>query len=149
MDQKPIIHLIAAARPNFMKVAPLYHELIRQAWCKPLLVHTGQHYDESMSGNILRDLGLPEPDIHLGVGSGTHVIPPSTVFNRVVPAVIMAVEASKQDTLFRFAVVPLDCGVQPTPPSNVRRIVPISPTAQPVKSSAKATSIKCTETPLV
>jgi UDP-N-acetylglucosamine 2-epimerase (non-hydrolysing) len=72
LNQKPIVHLIAAARPNFMKVAPLYHELVRQGWCRPLLVHTGQHYDASMSGNILRDLGLPEPDIHLGVGSGTH-----------------------------------------------------------------------------
>ncbi|MBN2043646.1 MAG: UDP-N-acetylglucosamine 2-epimerase (non-hydrolyzing) [Anaerolineales bacterium] len=72
MIHKPVIHLVAAARPNFMKVAPLYHELIRQDWCKPLLVHTGQHYDENMSENILRDLGLPEPDIHLGIGSGTH-----------------------------------------------------------------------------
>ncbi|MEN8241503.1 MAG: UDP-N-acetylglucosamine 2-epimerase (non-hydrolyzing) [Chloroflexota bacterium] len=70
--QKPTIHLIVAARPNFMKVAPLYHELIKQGWCNPLLVHTGQHYDANMSGNFLRDLNLPQPDIHLSVGSGTH-----------------------------------------------------------------------------
>jgi UDP-N-acetylglucosamine 2-epimerase (non-hydrolysing) len=67
-----IAHLIAAARPNFMKVAPLYHDLNRQEWCKPVLVHTGQHYDDSMSDTFLRELGLPDPDLHLGVGSGSH-----------------------------------------------------------------------------
>ena len=39
------VHLIAAARPNVMKVAPLYHALKNEAWCEPILVHTGQHYD--------------------------------------------------------------------------------------------------------
>lgn len=68
----PVVHLIAGARPNFMKVAPLYHELRRQGWCQPLLVHTGQHYDTAMSDAFLRDLGLPAPDIHLGIGSGSH-----------------------------------------------------------------------------
>jgi UDP-N-acetylglucosamine 2-epimerase (non-hydrolysing) len=63
---------MAAARPNFMKVAPLYHALTPEEWCRPILVHTGQHYDENMSGSFLKDLGLPKPDIHLGVGSGTH-----------------------------------------------------------------------------
>jgi UDP-N-acetylglucosamine 2-epimerase (non-hydrolysing) len=66
------IHLIAAARPNFMKVAPLLHALRDCGWCRPLLVHTGQHYDPQMSDVFLRQLGLPPPDIHLGVGSGTH-----------------------------------------------------------------------------
>lgn len=66
------IHLIAAARPNFMKIAPLYHALNAQPWCTPILVHTGQHYDYSMSQAFFDDLKLPDPDIHLGVGSGTH-----------------------------------------------------------------------------
>src|SRR3954463_12065755 len=67
------IDLIAAARPNFMKVAPLYHALrAESAWCAPRLVHTGQHYDANMSDAFFRDLGLPDPDIHLGVGSGSH-----------------------------------------------------------------------------
>ena len=66
------IHLIAAARPNFMKVAPLYHELKKTDWANPLLVHTGQHYDHNMSDAILQDLRVPEPDFHLGVGSGSH-----------------------------------------------------------------------------
>lgn len=66
------IDLIAAARPNFMKVAPLFHALRVQPWCRLRLVHTGQHYDANMSGAFFRDLGLPEPDLHLGVGSGSH-----------------------------------------------------------------------------
>jgi UDP-N-acetylglucosamine 2-epimerase (non-hydrolysing) len=66
------IHLIAAARPNFMKVAPLYHALAATDWAQPILVHTGQHYDRNMSDAILQDLGVPEPDFHLGIGSGTH-----------------------------------------------------------------------------
>ena len=66
------IHLIAAARPNFMKIAPLYHALKKEPWAKPLIVHTGQHYDLNMSDVFFQDLGLPEPDLHLGVGSGTH-----------------------------------------------------------------------------
>lgn len=66
------IHLIAAARPNFMKIAPLYHALKREAWAEPIIVHTGQHYDLNMSDVFFNDLGMPEPAIHLGVGSGTH-----------------------------------------------------------------------------
>jgi len=72
MKKQPVIHLICAARPNFMKVAPLYHELVRQGWARPLLVHTGQHYDANMSSDILADLNLPDPDIYLGIGSGSH-----------------------------------------------------------------------------
>jgi UDP-N-acetylglucosamine 2-epimerase (non-hydrolysing) len=67
-----IIHLIAAARPNFMKVAPLYHRLAREGWCQARIVHTGQHYDANMSGAFLRDLLLPEPAHHLEIGSGSH-----------------------------------------------------------------------------
>lgn len=66
------IHLVMAARPNFMKIAPLYHLLRKEDWCAPVLVHTGQHYDPAMSDWFLRDLGLPAPDIHLGIGSGSH-----------------------------------------------------------------------------
>jgi UDP-N-acetylglucosamine 2-epimerase (non-hydrolysing) len=65
-------HLIAAARLNFMKIAPLYHELATQSWCNPLVVHTGQHYDANISDACFNDLQLPKPHVHLGVGSGTH-----------------------------------------------------------------------------
>ncbi len=72
MNQKKIIHLIAAARPNFMKIAPLYHALVKEKWAVPVIVHTGQHYDLNMSDAFFRDLNLPSPHIHLNVGSGTH-----------------------------------------------------------------------------
>lgn len=66
------IDLIAAARPNFMKIAPLYHALTREEWCRPRIVHTGQHYDPNMSDAFFRDLEMPRPHLHLGVGSGSH-----------------------------------------------------------------------------
>jgi UDP-N-acetylglucosamine 2-epimerase (non-hydrolysing) len=66
------VHLIAAARPNFMKIAPLYHALAREPWCRPQIVHTGQHYDANMSDAFFRDLRLPRPHFHLEVGSGSH-----------------------------------------------------------------------------
>jgi UDP-N-acetylglucosamine 2-epimerase (non-hydrolysing) len=70
---KPLaIDLIAAARPNFMKVAPLYHALAAETWCTPRIVHTGQHYDANMSDAFFADLGMPKPHVHLGVGGGGH-----------------------------------------------------------------------------
>jgi len=66
------VHLIAAARPNFMKVAPLFHALQADGAFEVRLVHTGQHYDANMSDSFFSDLGLPKPDFHLGVGSGSH-----------------------------------------------------------------------------
>jgi UDP-N-acetylglucosamine 2-epimerase (non-hydrolysing) len=66
------VHLIAAARPNFMKVAPLWHALTAAPDFEPVLIHTGQHYDANMSDAIFADLSLPQPGHHLGVGSGSH-----------------------------------------------------------------------------
>lgn len=66
----PAISVVAAARPNFMKVAPVLRGLAGRAEVE--LVHTGQHYDDEMSRGFFTDLGLPPPDINLGVGSGTH-----------------------------------------------------------------------------
>ncbi len=53
-----------------MKIALLYHALKKEDWAKPIIVHTGQHYDINMSDAFFKDLNLPEPDIHLGIGSG-------------------------------------------------------------------------------
>ena len=72
MTVPAIVHLIAAARPNFMKIAPLWHMLTATQDFRPIIVHTGQHYDAAMSDDIFADLGLPAPDHHLGIGSGTH-----------------------------------------------------------------------------
>ena len=67
------ILLVVGARPNFMKVAPVHRALARAAPdARLVLVHTGQHYDEQMSSVFFGELGMPEPDVFLGVGSGTH-----------------------------------------------------------------------------
>ena len=72
MADRVVVHLIAAARPNFMKVAPLYHALKANDRFDVRLVHTGQHYDANMSQAFFDDLGLPTPHYYLEVGSGTH-----------------------------------------------------------------------------
>lgn len=71
-DMARTFHLIAAARPNFMKIAPIYHAMAADDWCEPMIVHTGQHYEANMSDSFFEDLQLPIPHFHLGVGSGTH-----------------------------------------------------------------------------
>ncbi|MFA5088939.1 MAG: UDP-N-acetylglucosamine 2-epimerase (non-hydrolyzing) [Candidatus Omnitrophota bacterium] len=69
------IILVAGARPNFMKIAPLIKELRRhKKEFEFKLVHTGQHYDFEMSGAFFQDLKIPNPDIHLEVGSATHAV---------------------------------------------------------------------------
>lgn len=73
----PII-LVVGARPNFMKIAPLYAELKRRG-IEQLLLHTGQHYDDNMSKVFFDDLGMPKPDIYLGIGSGSHAYQTATV----------------------------------------------------------------------
>lgn len=72
MAEKMQIHLVAGARPNFMKVGPLYHALSKTDWAAPILVHTGQHYSTEMSDVFLCDLGLPAPNFHLQAAGGTH-----------------------------------------------------------------------------
>ncbi|HNX81541.1 MAG TPA: UDP-N-acetylglucosamine 2-epimerase (non-hydrolyzing) [Candidatus Omnitrophota bacterium] len=65
--------VVAGARPNFMKVAPLIRQIrLMKARIELKFVHTGQHYDRNMSGIFFEELGMPRPDMHLGVGSGTH-----------------------------------------------------------------------------
>ena len=66
----PVI-LVVGARPNFMKIAPIHAEL-RKRGIAQILLHTGQHYDENMSKVFFDDLGMPQPDIYLGIGSGSH-----------------------------------------------------------------------------
>ena len=63
---------VVGARPNFMKIAPIVEEMTKAPDLRSVLVHTGQHYDEGMSDVFFRDLGIPVPDVHLGVGSGSH-----------------------------------------------------------------------------
>jgi UDP-N-acetylglucosamine 2-epimerase (non-hydrolysing) len=63
---------VVGTRPNFMKIAPVVRALAEQGGVEHTLVHTGQHYDEAMSRVFFRELGLPEPDVYLGIGSGSH-----------------------------------------------------------------------------
>lgn len=87
VDKKKIISVVGA-RPNFMKVAPIHRALAnRKDKFTHKIVHTGQHYDQNMSGSFFNDLGLPEPDYFLGVGSGSHAVQTAkimTEFEKVV-----------------------------------------------------------------
>lgn len=79
--------LVAGARPNFMKVAPILRAL-RLAGHEGILVRTGQHYDAQMSDAFFRDLELPEPDFYLGVGSGSHAVQTARVMERFEPVLL-------------------------------------------------------------
>ncbi len=76
------IILVAGARPNFIKIAPLMQEMKKHPGFEPLLVHSGQHYDEEMSELFFRQLGIPEPDINLGVGSASHAVQTARIMER-------------------------------------------------------------------
>ena len=80
---------VVGARPNFMKVAPIVEAMRRRAGdFAPVVLHTGQHYDERMSDAFFRDLGLPHPDVHLGVGSGSHAQQTAAVMQRFEPVLL-------------------------------------------------------------
>ena len=77
---------VVGARPNFMKIAPIMRAF--QTTSPPLparLLHTGQHYDASMNGQYFRALGIPDPDINLDVGSGTHAVQTAEIMRRFEP----------------------------------------------------------------
>ena len=85
---------VVGARPNLMKMAPLLRAFAAHAPAIPArLVHTGQHYDRAMDGQVFEDLGLPVPDAHLGVGSGTHAVQTAQAMERFEP-VLDAARAS-------------------------------------------------------
>lgn len=81
----PIV-CVVGARPNFMKMAPILRAFAGHVPPLPtLFVHTGQHYDQDMNGRLFEDLRLPDPDINLEVGSGTHAIQTAEVMRRFEP----------------------------------------------------------------
>lgn len=79
-----IVHVVGA-RPNFMKMAPVYRALARKPGVHQAVVHTGQHYDVNMSDVFFQQLGLPAPDASLGVGSGSHARQTAEVMIRLEP----------------------------------------------------------------
>ena len=94
---------VVGARPNFMKIAPILHELNKYGLNKAelkkdelkkfpaiehCLVHSGQHYDELLSGNFFADLGLPRPDVNLEAGSGSHAVQTAEIMKRLEPVLL-------------------------------------------------------------
>jgi UDP-N-acetylglucosamine 2-epimerase (non-hydrolysing) len=82
-----IINVIGA-RPNLMKIAPLMDAYRDAAGIEPLLVHTGQHYDANMSDLFFRQLGIPEPDLNLGIGSASHSVQTAEIMKAFEPVVL-------------------------------------------------------------
>ena len=85
MPTQPLgpVMCVVGARPNFMKIAPILRALAAHVPPLPaLLVHTGQHYDASMSDRLFADLRLPQPDLNLEVGSGSHAVQTAEVMKR-------------------------------------------------------------------
>src|ERR1700737_3717574 len=79
---------VVGARPNLPKIAPLIREMRRHPEIKPILVHTGQHYDEKLSDIFFKQMGIPEPDVNLEVGSGSHAVQTAEVLRRIEPVLI-------------------------------------------------------------
>jgi len=88
MSERLKILNIVGARPNLPKIAPLMREMRRHPEIEPLLVHTGQHYDEKLSDIFFRQMGIPAPDVNLEVGSGSHAAQTAEVLKRVEPVLI-------------------------------------------------------------
>src|SRR5436853_3848735 len=88
MKQRLKIINIVGARPNLPKIAPLIREMRRHPDIQPILVHTGQHYDEKLSDIFFRQMGIPTPDVNLEVGSGSHAAQTAEVLKRVEPVLL-------------------------------------------------------------
>jgi UDP-N-acetylglucosamine 2-epimerase (non-hydrolysing) len=82
------IILVAGARPNFMKIAPLMAAFQARPEIAPILVHTGQHYDRAMSDLFFQQLGIPGPDVNLEVGSASHAVQTAEIMRAFEPVVL-------------------------------------------------------------
>jgi UDP-N-acetylglucosamine 2-epimerase (non-hydrolysing) len=79
---------IVGARPNFVKIAPLMDAYRAHPNIEAMLVHTGQHYDNTMSDLFFRQLGIPQPDLNLGVGSASHAVQTAEIMKAFEPVVV-------------------------------------------------------------
>ena len=86
-DRKPVklLHVVGA-RPNFPKLAPVHRAGV-QAGAGQVVVHTGQHYDDAMSADFFRDLGIVPPDVNLAVGSESHAVQTARIMERIEPVI--------------------------------------------------------------
>src|SRR3984957_6818592 len=82
-----ILHVVGA-RPNFVKAAPVMQALGKWSGCRQTLVHTGQHYDKNLSDVFFSQLSIPEPDVNLEVGSGSHAVQTAEVMKRFESVVL-------------------------------------------------------------
>ena len=89
-ESRPAVHLVAGARPNFMKLAPVQRALAARGTMRVVIVHTGQHYDHGMNDVFFEELGIPAPDIHLGVGSAPHGAQTGRILERYEAALMEA-----------------------------------------------------------
>lgn len=88
ITEEGVLVCVVGARPNFMKIAPVMHALAKRLPDLPvMLVHTGQHYDGQMKDTFFNQLDIPEPDVDLGVGSGTHAAQTAEIMRRFEPVV--------------------------------------------------------------
>lgn len=87
---------VVGARPNFMKMAPLLRALAAYPELRPVLIHTGQHYDENLSDVFFQDLGMRRPDVHLEVGSGTHGQQTARVMERLEAVLVQGPPAGRR-----------------------------------------------------
>jgi UDP-N-acetylglucosamine 2-epimerase (non-hydrolysing) len=81
-----LLHVVGA-RPNFPKLAPVHRAAVA-AGVEQVVVHTGQHYDDAMSASFFRDLGIPEPEINLEVGSASHAVQTARIMERIEPVLV-------------------------------------------------------------
>src|SRR5215468_7440853 len=88
MSRRLKILNVVGARPNLPKIAPLLREMQRHQEIEPILVHTGQHYDEKLSDIFFRQMGIPEPHVNLEVGSGSHAAQTAEILKRIEPVLL-------------------------------------------------------------
>ena len=98
---------VVGARPQFVKAMPLHRAMMKIGGkVKPILLHTGQHYDYEMSKVFFENLKLPEPDYHLGIGSGTHAKQIGAMLEDIGKALLVN---SKAHILERFGLKEEKC----------------------------------------
>jgi UDP-N-acetylglucosamine 2-epimerase (non-hydrolysing) len=88
MSPRLTILNVVGARPNLPKISPLIREMQRHPEIEPILVHTGQHYDEKLSDIFFRQMGIPAPHVNLEVGSGSHAVQTAEILKRIEPLLI-------------------------------------------------------------
>jgi len=87
LSKEKIVLCVVGARPNFMKIAPIMRAFAEAKFARAVLVHTGQHYDEKMKHLFFDQLSIPQPDIDLEVGSGSHAVQTAEVMKRFEPVI--------------------------------------------------------------